>query len=101
MRFMMQVSFPVEKFNQAVRNGTVGKVIGKILDDIKPEAVYFCAKDGKRTGVLIVNMSNTSEIPRLAEPWFLHFDATLEIQPIMLPEDLQKAGLDELGKKWG
>ena len=100
MRFVMQISLPVEKFNQAVRDGTAGQKLGRILDDARPEAAYFCAKDGKRGGFLIVNMSDTSEIPRFAEPWFLHFDATVEFLPTMTPEDLQRAGLDQLGKKW-
>jgi hypothetical protein len=100
MRFVLHVSFPVEKFNQAVLDGSAGKKITRILEDAKPEAAYFCAKDGKRGGFLIINMSNASEIPRFAEPWFLHFDATVEFLPTMTPQDLQKAGLDELAKKW-
>jgi hypothetical protein len=100
MRFVLHVSLPVDKFNQAVRDGTAGKKLDRILEDTKPEAVYFCAKDGKRGGFLIVNMSDASEIPRLAEPWFLYFDATVEFLPTMTPQDLQRAGLDELAKKW-
>jgi hypothetical protein len=100
MRFVMHISLPVEKFNQAVRDGTAGQKLGRILDDARPEAAYFCAKDGKRGGFLIVNMSDTSEIPRFAEPWFLHFDATVEFLPTMTPQDLQRAGLDQLAKKW-
>jgi hypothetical protein len=100
MRFVLYISLPVDKFNQAVLDGTAGKKIGRILEETKPEAAYFCAKDGKRGGFLVVNMSTTSEMPRFAEPWFLHFDATVEFLPAMTPEDLQKAGLDELAKKW-
>jgi hypothetical protein len=39
-------------------------------------------------------------MPRLAEPWFLNFDATVEFLPAMTPADLQKAGLAEIAKKW-
>jgi len=100
MRFVLHVSLPVDKFNQAVRDGTAGHKIDRILEDTKPEAVYFCAKDGNRGGFLIVNMSDASEIPRFAEPWFLYFDATVEFLPTMTPQDLQRAGLEELAKKW-
>ena len=48
MRFLLHVSLPVEKFNQAVRNGTAGEKMRQILEDVKPEAAYFCAKGGKR-----------------------------------------------------
>jgi hypothetical protein len=101
MRFVMHVSLPVEKFNQAVRDGSAGKKIARILDELKPEAAYFFARGGKRGGFLIVNLPNTSDIPRFAEPWFLTFDATVEFLPTMTPDDLARAGLDELGKKWG
>lgn len=100
MRFVLHISLSVDKFNQAVRDGTAGPKIGRILEDTKPEAAYFCAKDGKRGGFLIVNLSDASEIPRFAEPWFLHFDATVEFLPAMTPEDLQRAGLDQIAKKW-
>ena len=46
-------------------------------------------------------MEDTSQIPALAESWFLGFNAAVEIQPAMTPEDLGRAGLDALGKKWG
>jgi uncharacterized protein DUF3303 len=100
MRFLLHISLPVDKFNQAVRDGTVGEKMRRILEETKPEAAYFCAKDGKRGGFLIVNMSDASEIPRFAEPWFLLFDATVEFLPTMTPQDLQRAGLDQLGKQW-
>jgi hypothetical protein len=100
VRFVLHISLPVEKFNQAVRDGTAGQKIGRILEDTKPEAAYFCAKDGKRGGFLVVDISDTSEMPRFAEPWFLSFDATVEFLPAMTPEDLQRAGLDQLAGKW-
>ncbi len=46
-------------------------------------------------------MENASEIPKYAEPWFLHFDAEVELLPTMTPQDLQAAGLEALGKRWG
>ena len=100
MRFVMHVSMPPAKFNEAVRNGTAGSKMASILEDLKPEAAYFCAEDGKRGGYLIVNLDNASQIPKYAEPWFLNFDAAVEFHPTMTPEDLAKAGLEDLGKKW-
>ena len=99
MRFVMHVYMPPEKFNEAVLDGSVGSKLGRILDEIKPEAAYFCAKDGKRGAFLIVNMDSTSEMPRLAEPWFVLFNASVEFLPTMTPQDLQKADLDAIAKK--
>ena len=101
MRFVMQVSMPLEKFNQAVRDGSAGEKIGRILEDAKPEGAYFFAVDeGKRGGVLIVNINDTAEIPKFAEPWFLYFDATVKFSPVMTPQDLQRADLGKLSAKW-
>ena len=40
MRALIHVRFPNEPFNSAVRKGTAGDTIKRILDEIKPEAVY-------------------------------------------------------------
>ena len=66
----------------------------------EPEAAYFYEEDGERTGMIIVNFDKASQIPSLAEPWFLYFDAAVHIRPCMTPEDLAAAGLDQLGKKY-
>ena len=101
MRMLLNVIFPHEPFNTAVRKGTVGETIDKILKAIKPEAVYFTEQDGHRGAVLIVEVKDPSQVPALAEPWFLHFNADCQFRIAMTPEDLQRAGLPELGKKWG
>jgi hypothetical protein len=101
MLFVVRISLPVEKFNAALRDGTAAKKIARILEDTKPEAAYFTTTDGKRGGFLIFNVAHAAEIPRLAESWFLNFEASVEFMPALLPEDLQKAGLEELAKKWG
>ncbi len=98
---LLNVTFPHDPFNAAVRNGTVGETIDKILKAIKPEAVYFTEQEGHRGAILIVNVENPSQVPALAEPWFLHFHADCKFRIVMTPEDLQRAGLSELGKKWG
>jgi Domain of unknown function (DUF3303) len=98
---LIEVQFPIEPFNTLVRKGTAGQVIQKILGEIKPEAMYFTAREGKRGGVMVVNVSDPSKIPAIAEPFFLQFNATFAMHPCMTPEDLGKAGLDALGKTWG
>ena len=75
MRMLMKVWMPVEPFNTLVRNGTAGAKIQQILEDLKPEAAYFTAQDGHRGGIIVVNIGDTSEIPRFAEPFFLNFNA--------------------------
>ena len=100
MRMLMHVQFPLEPFNTAVRNGTAGEKIQKILQSVKPEAAYFSEHSGKRGGTLVVNVNDASEVPALAEPFFLTFNAEVEFRIAMTPDDLGKAGLDAIGKKW-
>ena len=94
MRFLVKVTIPVEAGNRAVKDGVLGKTIQRILGEQKPEAAYFVAENGQRCGYLILNMDNASKIPFIAEPWFLAFNASVEMKPAMLAEDLQKAGQD-------
>lgn len=101
MRMLFDITFPHEPFNAAVRSGSIDQTMKKILDAIKPQAVYFTEQDGHRGALLVVEVENASKIPALAEPWFLHFQADCRIRIAMTPEDLARAGLQELGKKWG
>ena len=88
----MKVSMPVEAGNAAARSGSLGKIIQSILADLKPEAAYFCDFDGMRTGLLFFDLADASQIPVVAEPWFLALNAGVEIHPVMTLEDLAKAG---------
>lgn len=101
MRMIMHVYFPVDVFNAAVRDGSAGAKMQKILGEQKPEAAYFTEYHGQRGGILIVNIKEASEIPKFAEPWFLTFNAKVELHPAMVAADLAASGLDALGKTWG
>jgi len=100
MRMLMHLKFPVEPFNTYARDGSVGQKIQKILEAIKPEAAYFTEQDGHRGGTLVVNLTDASEIPAVAEPFFLTFNAQVELRIAMTPEDLGRANLDAQAKKW-
>ena len=100
MRMLMHIRLPLEPFNTAVRDGTVGKKMQRILEAAKPEAAYFSEQNGHRGGILVVNVKDPSDVPTLAEPWFLTFNAAVEFHIAMTPEDLGRANLEALGKKW-
>ena len=101
MRMLLTANCPPEPFNTLVRSGKAGQIMKQILDDAKPEAVYFTEEHGRRTAIMVVRVENPSQVPAFAEPWFLHFQAECRFRIVMSPEDLQRAGLEELGKKWG
>jgi hypothetical protein len=101
MRMLMQVLFPVREFNESVRDGTVGEKLQRILADADPEAVYFVEEHGQRSAILVVDVAESVDVPALAEPWFLTFNADTRFRIAMTPDDLARAGLDELSGKWG
>ena len=86
MRILMNVSFPVEQFNARLRDGSANKRIMQALEEIKPESVYFTEHDGQRGAVIVVNMTDASQIPALAEPWFLTFEADAEFRVVISPD---------------
>jgi hypothetical protein len=100
MRMIMHVDFPPEPFNTLVKNGTVGATLQKALSEVKPEAAYFSEENGRRGGILIVDVPEASRIPALAEPFFLTLNANVRFRIAMTPEDLARADLEVLGKKY-
>jgi len=93
MRMLLRASLPVEKGNAMIKAGTLGPTIDKILADLKPEAVYFFADDnGNRSASIIFDMKDPSQIPAVAEPWFLAFNAAVSLRPVMTPQDFAAAG---------
>jgi hypothetical protein len=103
MRMMMKVSIPVETGNAAIRSNSLGSTIQKILADLKPEAAYFAEDNGERTGFIFFNMEKSSDLPAIAEPWFLAFNARLTVRPAMTPQDLEEAnpGIEQAVKSYG
>ncbi len=103
MRFLVKARMDVEAANDLARAGKLGSTIQSILEDLKPEAAYFVADEGQRTAILVINMEDASQIPAIAEPWFLAFNAEIEATPAMVAEDLEKAApaIEQAVKKFG
>jgi hypothetical protein len=103
MRVFLKASMTVDTGNQAIRSGKLPETIQAILDEQKPEAAYFIAEGGKRTALLFLDIQDASQLPALAEPWFLAFNAAVEVTPAMTVADLAKAGpaIEKAVKKYG
>lgn len=95
MRMMLKVSIPNEAGNKAVKDGTIGKIIGQWSEQHKPEASYFVAQNGERCAYFFFDAKDATDIPSIAEPFFMGLNARIEAVPAMNPQDL-KAGLDKL-----
>jgi hypothetical protein len=102
MRFLLKVNIPVESGNAAAKAGKLGVLIQSILAEQKPEAAYFTDDNGQRTALVFLEMKDASQIPAIAEPWFLAFNASIELHPVMVADDLARAGsaIEQAVKKY-
>ena len=90
MRMMLKFKIPVEKGNMAFKDGTLASTIQSVMEALKPEAAYFCPTEGKRSGLMVFDMTDSAQIPKIAEPLFSNLHAEIEIVPVMNADDLKK-----------
>ena len=97
MRMLLRFQMDVQAGNEAIRNGSFGEMLGQVMERFKPEAAYFTAMDGKRTGLIFFDLQDPSEIPVIAEPLFMGVGASIDLLPVMTPDEVQK-GVAEAAK---
>jgi hypothetical protein len=90
MRTMLKVQMDVEASNAAIKDGRLARVLAATMERLKPEAAYFTAVDGCRGGFIVFDLQHPSDIPSICEPFFLEFNAKVELSPVMTAEDVQK-----------
>lgn len=92
MRVMVKITIPVDKGNEVTKAGKMSETIQSLLAGLNTEAVYLTLENGQRALYLFMNVQEAWELPEINEPWFLALNASIEIQPVVVPEDLAKAG---------
>lgn len=96
MRMMLRWTVPVDKGNEMVDDGSMGRVIETLMERLEPEAAYFMPDGGERAGVMFFDMKEPADIARIAEELFQGAEAAVEFAPVMNSDDLKKA----LGSLW-
>jgi len=94
MRTLLTVQIPVAAGNRAIKDGTLPQIIGKFVERFKPEACYFTSNSGQRAGLFVVDVKDPSDLPSLAEPFFLQLDASITTSICMNLEDM-RAGVEK------
>ena len=60
-----------EEGNNLLKDPLFGKKMQDLLKEVKAEAAYFTTICGNRGGFIVVNMDDASQIPAIAEPFFI------------------------------
>jgi len=91
----MRVTIPVEHGNKAFKDGSLGRIMQSAMQELKPEAAYFVPIDGVRTALIFFDMKDSSDIVRIAEPFFSGLNASVVFRPAMNADDL-RAGMEKM-----
>jgi hypothetical protein len=94
MRTLLRVSMQTDTANAAIKDGSLPTIMQSALEGLKPEAAYFCAQDGRRTAFIVFDLQSASDIPSIAEPFFMGLNASVDFSPCMNADDL-RIGLDK------
>ena len=98
-----EFTFPVDTGNDAIRSGKVGKIFKQIAQELKPEAAYFFPQGGERGGLIVVDMTASSQVVEVAERFFFGLNAKVEMMPVMALEDLEQglSGIQGIVQRYG
>jgi hypothetical protein len=97
MRMLLIAQMDTEKANQAISDDRLPEIMKSVLGQLQPESVYFGAQDGLRTGYIVFDLKNPSDIPGICEPLFKELGTKVHLTPVMSVDELQ-AGLGKVGK---
>jgi hypothetical protein len=102
MRFLIKATIPVEAGNALIRDPRFSKRMEEIVNEIKPEAVYFAVEAGQRTIYFVKNLTDASGIPAIGEPLWLALNAKVEFIPALTEKEFWKAGssIERAAKKY-
>jgi hypothetical protein len=90
MRMMLRFTVPVERGNEAVKDGTIGRTFEALQQELKPESSYFFTEDGERAGLMVFDMTDQAMCPRVAERLFRDLDAAVAFHPVLNADDLRR-----------
>ncbi|KUJ70981.1 hypothetical protein ACZ90_01400 [Streptomyces albus subsp. albus] len=90
MRTLLTIRMNTQSANEAIRNGSLAQTLQQTMEKLNPEAAYFTTVGGRRTALFVFDMAESSQMPAIAEEFFMELDADITYQPVMNYDDLQK-----------
>jgi hypothetical protein len=89
MRMLMKVRIPTGPGNDAIKDGSLPRIMAASIQALQAEAAYFTSEDGMRTALIFFDMNDPSDIPPAAEPFFIGLNADIVFSPVMNAEEMQ------------
>jgi len=96
MRVLLTVQMDTEKSNKVIKDKKLAEIMQSAMERLQPEAAYFGAKEGQRTGFIVFDLKEASDIPSVAEPFFMELGAKVSFIPVMDLDDV-RSGLTKAG----
>jgi Domain of unknown function (DUF3303) len=90
MRTLMTVQMETEAANHAIQDGSLAKTMEAALEQLHAEAAYFTTREGQRTAYIVFDLHDTTQIPEVAEPFFMGLNAKIDMAPVMNADDVQE-----------
>ncbi|KAA2243169.1 hypothetical protein F0L74_11685 [Chitinophaga agrisoli] len=90
MRTLLRVTMDVMAGNNAIKNGSLARIMKATMDRLQPEASYFLPIDGCRACLMVFDLKDPAMIPSISEPFFLELNAKVEMCPVMNADDLRE-----------
>jgi hypothetical protein len=81
---------PTEYGNKLLQDPNFQKKLEGLLNQIKPEAVYFTPVEGDRGIYMVVNLASADMMAAIGEPLWMTLNCKLDVTPVMELSDLQK-----------
>src|SRR3954468_21228112 len=70
MRMMLKAVADTAAGNAVMADGSISQVIGRLVEELHPEAAYFTSEDGRRACFMVFDMTDAATLPSICEPLF-------------------------------
>jgi hypothetical protein len=96
MRMLLDIKIPENEFDKLGKEAGFLRRIDDILDESKPEAIYYTEREGQGEAIMIINLDDPVQVTRFAEPWLLNFNARVEFKMLEAREEFGKWDVTKL-----
>jgi hypothetical protein len=90
MRMLLKAVMDTDATNDVARAGGLMNITRELVKQLDAEAAYFVTDGGQRSCLVVFDMTDTSQIPVIAEPLFLGARARVTFAPCMNLDDLER-----------